>query len=276
MHKNGKVAVITAFSTIALSTVFDLIVGLDQRVLTGVSNVFIFGAIIYVSYVLKNDTLEVVWRSSLLASGFAIGVKLCSSSIFGSYLSILCFFHFTEYITTSMIRPQQLTIDSFLLNHSQAYAIAAAASWLEFLIELYLLPGLKNLRIISNTGVAICLVGEIIRKGAMLTAWSNFDHLVRFEKEDDHQLVSHGIYNWCRHPSYVGWFYWSIGTQIILCNPICTILYAMASWKFFNQRVYEEEITLCNFFGQQYTAYQKRVSTGLPFIEGYVPVNFQQ
>ena len=31
----------------------------------------------------------------------------------------------------------------------------------------------------------------------------------------------------------------------------------------------EEEITLLNFFGEDYLLYQKHVPTGLPFIYGY-------
>jgi protein-S-isoprenylcysteine O-methyltransferase len=48
----------------------------------------------------------------------------------------------------------------------------------------------------------------------MFTAGSNFNHVVQSEKSDTHTLVTSGVYAWCRHPSYVGWFYWSIGTQV--------------------------------------------------------------
>ena len=44
----------------------------------------------------------------------------------------------------------------------------------------------------------------------------------------------------------------------------------MASWMFFKSRVYEEEITLLAFFGDQYEKYQLKVGTGLPLIKGYV------
>ena len=103
----------------------------------------------------------------------------------------------------------------------------------------------------------------------MLTAGSNFDHLIRVRKEEKHQLVTSGVYRLCRHPSYVGWFYWSVGTQLVLCNPFCTLAYAAASWRFFYERIYEEEITLLYFFGEDYKRYQSEVPTGLPFIHGY-------
>lgn len=38
---------------------------------------------------------------------------------------------------------------------------------------------------------------------------------VQFTKAETHQLVTHGVYSIVRHPSYVGWFWWSVGTQVI-------------------------------------------------------------
>lgn len=145
--------------------------------------------------------------------------------------------------------------------------------------------GLKEINWMSNIGLCICLLGEILRKTAILTAGSNFNHLVKHvnaeffffiilcqvqcEKSSDHVLITHGVYGWFRHPSYVGWFYWSIGTQLILMNPLCIPAYAIASWLFFRERIFVEESMLLSFFGQQYCDYQQQVGTGIPFIEGY-------
>ncbi len=52
-------------------------------------------------------------------------------------------------------------------------------------------------------------------------------------------------------------------------NPFCTIGYAIASWKFFAERIIDEEITLLNFFGEDYVRYKRKVRSGLPFISGY-------
>ncbi len=56
-----------------------------------------------------------------------------------------------------------------------------------------------------------------------------------------------------------------------MCNPFCLVGYTLVSWKFFKERIYEEEIYLLNFFGKEYIDYQKKVGTGLPFIEGFLP-----
>lgn len=57
--------------------------------------------------------------------------------------------------------------------------------------------------------------------------------------------------------------------QLILQNPVCTLCYTVVSWRFFQQRILVEEMTLINFFGKDYVDYQKEVGTGLPFISGY-------
>lgn len=180
-------------------------------------------------------------------------------------------FHFTEFITTALINPKSLKIDSFLLNHSQEYGIAAAISWIEYLIESSLFPSMKTITIVRNIGLFICLAGEIVRKAAMFTAGSNFNHIIQTRREENHRLIQNGVYSLCRHPSYVGWYYWAIGTQLILINPICLMGYAFVSWSFFKARIEEEEVTLVEFFGQEYLRYRDKVPCGLPFISGFDP-----
>ena len=75
---------------------------------------------------------------------------------------------------------------------------------------------MKEWYLVSLLGVVLCVGGEVFRKLAMLTARTNFNHVVQCTHEEGHQLVTHGVYSYCRHPSYVGWFYWSIGTQVIV------------------------------------------------------------
>lgn len=53
-----------------------------------------------------------------------------------------------------------------------------------------------------------------MRKASMYTASTNFNHYVQYEKHEGHILVTWGVYSLFRHPAYVGWFYWSIGTQV--------------------------------------------------------------
>ncbi|XP_071451299.1 protein-S-isoprenylcysteine O-methyltransferase [Hetaerina americana] len=231
---------------------------------------------IFLCIFLSGTSYKVAVRAAFLGMIFAIGLFVSSLApeswhIFGWYLCFLSFFHYSEYFTTAIVNPRKLTVDSFLLNHSPEYGIAIVASWVEFLLEMWLFPGMKQFLWpwISPIGLLVCLAGETLRKLAMLTARTNFNHVVQSVREEGHCLVTNGIYHFCRHPSYVGWFYWAIGTQFILVNPLCAVAYTLASWRFFRDRVMVEEVTLLNFFGEDYYRYQKEVRTGLPFIQGY-------
>ncbi|XP_077314432.1 protein-S-isoprenylcysteine O-methyltransferase [Lithobates pipiens] len=200
--------------------------------------------------------------------GLVVGVSQSPWRHFGWYVCSLSFFHYSEYLITAVNNPKSLSLDSFLLNHSVEYTLAAISSWVEFTIEKTICPGLKQITWLSVIGLVMVIFGESLRKSAMLTAGSNFNHIVQNEKSETHTLVTSGVYSWFRHPSYVGWFYWSIGTQVLLCNPVCLIGYTLASWRFFRERVEEEEYSLIHFFGDQYIDYKKNVPTGLPFIKG--------
>lgn len=83
---------------------------------------------------------------------------------------------------------------------------------------------MKTIHEISYFGLLLCAFGEALRKSAIWTARDNFTHLVQQEKAQTHTLVTHGVYSWFRHPSYVGWFYWSIGTQVMYTNLILWLI----------------------------------------------------
>lgn len=61
---------------------------------------------------------------------------------FCRYMCSLTFFHYSEYLVTAIINPRSLSLDSFLLNHSVEYTVAAISSWMEFIVEKLLVPGL--------------------------------------------------------------------------------------------------------------------------------------
>ena len=104
---------------------------------------------------------------------------------------------------------ENLSTDSFLLNHSTAYHAAALASWAEFFLEAYYLPWIKAwLWPLFYLGLLVCLVGEVLRKLAMVHAGRSFNHIVQEEMDEKHKLITDGVFGIVRHPSYVGWFYW--------------------------------------------------------------------
>ena len=158
----------------------------------------------------------IIKRAALLGSFFGgslilLFISNCPWNGFWIYILYLTFFHFSEYMMTAYYNEHRLSLDSFLLNHSVEYQIAALAAFIEFCIEVYFFPSFKCIKIFNFIGLILVTSGELIRKLAMITAGSNFSHIVQDQKNSGHELVTHGIYKFSRHPSYVGWFYWSIG-----------------------------------------------------------------
>ena len=97
-------------------------------------------------------------------------------------------------------------------------------------------------------------------------AQHNFTHLIQLHKRPEHTLVTSGVYAWVRHPGYAGWTIWAVGTQLLLCNPLCTLAFAAAAWRFFDRRIRVEERLLASFFGDAWQQYRARVPSGIPGI----------
>ena len=267
----GKVATITfGVSSLSLVVLANHVTILSTFVL----ELVYVGLLLLLLLLTGVNILRVVIIVHLLGILFGVGaaviLQLRSPETFvGIYMCVLAFFHISEYVVTSMHNPNTLSLNSFLINHSLAYGMAALLSWIEYALEYFICPWIKSYWYISWFGIILVVFGETLRKLAMLTAMTNFTHNVQYYKRYNHQLVTSGIYQFFRHPSYVGWFYWSIGTQLLLCNPVCAVGYAVASWRFFNERIEDEEEYLIHFFGHKYIEYQKKVGTGLPFIRGF-------
>lgn len=90
-------------------------------------------------------TFQVSIRSAFLGAAFSLGIFLATFDngwrVFGLYTVILSFFHFSEFMSVALTNPRTLSINSFILNHSVQYGVAAVASWIEWAVEYYFFPG---------------------------------------------------------------------------------------------------------------------------------------
>ncbi|CAI5947896.1 unnamed protein product [Closterium sp. NIES-64] len=181
----------------------------------------------------------------------------------------------------SVPSPLRLWEGPFLV--SGEYLLAMAAALTEYALETALFPAFKRrLWPVAWVGGALLLAGEAVRKAVMVTAGRSFTHDIQTEKRREHRVVTHGLYRWVRHPGYTGCFMWSIATQLVLVNPLCTLAFALVSWRFFAARIpgilYEEfylhhffgldyeEFYLHQFFGLEYARYAASVPSGIPFV----------
>ncbi|KAI3788043.1 hypothetical protein L2E82_00662 [Cichorium intybus] len=190
----------------------------------------------------------------------------CAERQLSQLLYAVLFFHASEYLLAIACHGKsKVTIESLLI--SKDYIIAMMLSILEYLLELYFFPGLKKYWSISNTGLMLVVLGETIRKLAILTAGRAFTHFIQRYHEDHHKLITYGIYGIIRHPGYSGFLIWSVGTQIMLCNPFSSVAFGIVVWDFFHKRIPYEEFFLKQFFGKEHDAYAQRVWSGIPFVK---------
>lgn len=165
------------------------------------------------------------------------------------FLATLSLFHFLEYYTTARYNPSAASISAFLLSQNgSAYTIAHTLAFCESILAFLLpplLPSFQDARAwLLAVGFAMMVVGQTTRTLAMAQAGSNFNHTVQMQRKEGHELVTDGVYAWLRHPSYFGFWWWGLGTQVVLGNRICFVGYAVVLWKFFSGRIQREWASL--------------------------------
>ena len=200
-----------------------------------------------------------------LLSNSIVSVESCDYLQISIYLLSLTIYHYMEFSFVLNYHFEKLSFDSFLINQSKEYGFTIVFSITEFLVEFWFDLKIKS-NIILLIGLVLLILGQSFRIGAEFTAKRNFTHLIATVKHPKHQLVTSGIYKISRHPSYFGFYYWSIGTQILCLNYISIIGFAFALHKFFSNRIVYEEQLLIKFFGQDYIDYRERTRILIPFI----------
>ncbi|XP_040378844.1 probable protein-S-isoprenylcysteine O-methyltransferase [Oryza brachyantha] len=182
------------------------------------------------------------------------------------FAAALVFFHGSEYVLAAAFHGREnVTATSLLI--SKQYVLAMSFAMLEHLTEALLFPELKEYWFVSHIGLLMVIIGEVIRKIAVVTAGRSFTHVIRIHYEDQHKLITHGVYRFMRHPGYSGFLLWAVGTQVMLCNPVSIVAFTLVLWRFFSKRIPYEEFFLRQFFGREYEEYAQKVHSGLPFIE---------
>ena len=188
------------------------------------------------------------------------------------FLLALSVFHFLEFWCTAERNTLVADINSFLLTANwPAYAVAHSAAFVECSVVCFFFPArswapLGTGPVVVLLGLAVTCLGQVVRSLAMLHAGASFNHQIQTRKANTHILVTDGIYGWMRHPSYFGFFYWGLGTQLVMGNVFCFMGYAWVLWTFFSNRIHHEEAKLVDFFKGEYVQYRQRVGTLMPFI----------
>ena len=206
--------------------------------------------------------------SLILIFSYSITIIFITKTIyyqFFCYLITLCIYHYTEFFSELLFHFQDLQKDAFLIYQNKNWVISTSASFIETLLGTYFFHKYKNIKILFILGLLMTIVGQYFRIAALFTGKSNFTHKIQIKKRKNHVLVKYGIYKICRHPSYFGFFIWSVGIEIMCVNPICTIAFTYILFLFFKNRTEFEEEYLIRFFGMEYIKYRREVSSLMPF-----------
>lgn len=218
----------------------------------------------------RNNLEDIATTSAILGVTFGFGLTalfFCNFPTPALYLMALSGFHFLEFWVTAKYNPTRVHTDSFIINNGSAYAVAHSFALIEVTVEYFLFPNFKMSYFpIKCIGFILIIVGQLTRTIAMRTAGRSFNHLVQVKRADDHQLITSGIYSYLRHPSYFGFFWWAIGTQLLLTNPLSLAAFAIVLYKFFDERIAYEEKFLIGFFGDKYVKFRDSTPVLIPFI----------
>jgi protein-S-isoprenylcysteine O-methyltransferase len=207
----------------------------------------------------KMSLAGIALRAMLLGVSFALtstlafylsmnGARLWRVPFFIASLSV---FHFLEFYVTAKYNTRYATVSAFLLSsNGWAYNVAHGSAAFECFVWHYVYPDGTWLGPWSSMrdgispflylGFGLLIMGQVVRTIAMATAASNFNHHVQSQHQEGHVLVKSGLYGYLRHPSYFGFFWWGLGTQLILGNVVCFFGYAFVLWRFFSSRIKRE------------------------------------
>lgn len=160
------------------------------------------------------------------------------------FFSCLSLFHFLEFYMTASYNTRFANTEAFLLSsNGSAYNLAHSAALAETLLTAIFAPAWQarwSSAWSIPLGLGLVVLGQGVRSAAMRCAGENFNHTVQTRRSARHELVTGGVYAWCRHPSYFGFFWWGLGTQMVLGNVVCFVAYAVVLWLFFSHRIRSE------------------------------------
>jgi protein-S-isoprenylcysteine O-methyltransferase Ste14 len=91
------------------------------------------------------------------------------------------------------------------------------------------------------------------------TNWS-----VTLQVRENHQLITHGIYRFVRHPMYLSLLVYSLGQALVLPNLLAGPGYGLAMLLVFILRLRPEERMMLEVFGKDYEAYRVHTKRLVP------------
>jgi protein-S-isoprenylcysteine O-methyltransferase Ste14 len=112
-------------------------------------------------------------------------------------------------------------------------------------------------------GLMMVLAGVIIRLVAIATLKKNFSGLLRIR--EGHTLTTNGIYQWVRHPAYLGAILLFLGIPVMV-SSVLGLLVMLLLVPYLLHRIKLEEKMLIGRFGAEYEDYMRHSKKLIPYL----------
>lgn len=182
----------------------------------------------------------------------------------GGLIFILAYWHLTEQ-QSSQASPARTGHSRFVQVASRLLPIVVGAGLIAQLLGWAVFP----LPLPSGLAHWVTWLGHVILWGGIILAvWSrqtlgeNWAHAADFQVIPGQSLVTAGPYRYIRHPIYVAFISFFIGTELILTSWLIVFALPLLGYIFWQAR--QEETLLAASFGQTYRSYQARTGMFLP------------
>jgi len=112
-------------------------------------------------------------------------------------------------------------------------------------------------------GLAVFVVGGVLRIAPMFILGARFSALVAIQEQ--HELVTGGLYRTIRHPSFLGAGLITVGWCLVFRSALGLLLMPIVIWIGV-ARMNAEEALLAAEFGERYAAYRRRTWRIIPWV----------
>ncbi len=120
-----------------------------------------------------------------------------------------------------------------------------------------------NVLVVQYFGVLLMFLGFGFAVWARFVLGRNWSGIVTVK--EDHTLITRGPYAWVRHPIYTGILLALLGTALTLGTTVNLVEVPVVAFALWLKLRIEEKFML-ETFGEQYTAYGRRVKALIPHV----------
>jgi len=153
------------------------------------------------------------------------------------------------------------------LNDRRLYWLSILLTVVEFAVECQMYPEWKASKLQLNfLGLVFMAVGQYVKSYAMINLVSNLETQKKDSEVEKPQLITSGMFQVLRHPIFFGVYWWNVGSQMVLFNPVSFLVHSFVGWFYFSRYLIpREEKELHQLYPDQYPIYRKRTGVGIPY-----------